>query len=45
MYAYYFVPAMLDAGLHVQEVPTDLENRTGLSIYFWETEVNGGHAY
>ena len=23
--------------------PTDLKNRTGLSIYFWETEGNGGH--
>ena len=22
---------------------TDLKNRTGLSIYFWETEANGGH--
>ena len=22
---------------------TDLKNRTGLSIYFWENETNGGH--
>ena len=22
---------------------TDLKNKTGLSIYFWETEANGGH--
>ena len=22
---------------------TGLKNRTGLSIYFWETEANGGH--
>ena len=25
------------------ELPTDLKNRTGSSIYCWETEANGGH--
>ena len=24
-------------------ITTDLKNRTGLSIYFWETEANGGY--
>ena len=27
----------------LHEASTDLKNRTGLSIYFWENEANGGH--
>ena len=27
----------------LQVAPIDLKNRTGSSIYFWETETNGGH--
>ena len=27
----------------INDVTTDLKNRTGSSIYCWETEANGGH--
>ena len=35
--------AELVPGLYVRQITTDLKNRTGFSIYFWETEANGGH--
>ena len=29
--------------INLHSMTTDLKNRTGLSVYFWETEANGGH--